>query len=76
MVESAGLFCSRLIPPPDNCVRDLTAHIASQVEAVDRKRLDGKDTYSRLGLEMDAPGKSLESLGSLPCANLLTPPKS
>ena len=76
MEEAAVLFCSRLIPPPDNCVRDLTAHIASQVEAVDRKRLDGKDTYSRLGLEMDAPGKSLESLGSLPCANLLTPPKS
>lgn len=59
MEEAASLFCSRLIPPPDNCVRDLTAHIASQVKAVDQKRLDGKETYSRLGLEMDAPGRSL-----------------
>lgn len=59
MEEAASLFCSRLIPPPENCVRDLTAHIASQVQAVDQKRLDGKETYSRLGLEMDAPGRSL-----------------
>ena len=76
MEEAAVLFCSRLIPPPHNCVRDLTAHIASQVQAVDRKRLDGKETYSRLGLEMDAPGRSLKGPGSLPYAHLLNHPKN
>lgn len=51
--KAAAQFCERLFPPPDNCVTDMTLHIAAQHESTDEKRLDAKCSYKRLGLEMD-----------------------
>ena len=59
LVKSAEEFCDRLWPPPNNCVEDITKHIASQLESTDSDRLDAKCSYKRLGLEMDAPGREL-----------------
>ena len=59
MEKAATQFCERLLPPPNNCVRDIALHIASQLETIDQKRLDAKCSYKRLGIEMDAPGHEL-----------------
>ena len=59
MEKAASQFCGRFLPQPDNCVKDMTMHIASQVKATDEKRLDAKCSYERLQLEMDAPGREL-----------------
>ena len=57
--EAATRFCARLRPPPAGCARDITLHIASQLDTIDAKRLDAKCSYQRLRLEMDAPGREL-----------------
>ena len=57
--EAATKFCDRFHPPPDDCVRDISLHVADQLRAIDAKRLDAKCSYKRLGLEMDAPGFEL-----------------
>jgi hypothetical protein len=59
IVASAKKICDRIHPPPNNCVRDISMHIASQLEALDKKRLDAKCSYQRLELEIDAPGREL-----------------
>jgi len=59
MWEAATQFCSRLLPPPNNCVKDMTIHIAAQLNITASKRLDAKCSYKKLGLEMDAPGPEL-----------------
>ncbi|KAL3795817.1 hypothetical protein ACHAW5_004767 [Stephanodiscus triporus] len=65
MAKAAAQFCERFSPPPDNCIRDITLHIAAQLESIDKKRLDSKCSYKRLGLEMDAPGLELYSKAAL-----------
>ena len=57
--KAAAQFCERLLPPPNNCVNDMTMHIATQLASMNEKRLDEKCSYKRLGLEMDAPGREL-----------------
>jgi len=57
--RAASQFCERLLPPPNNCARDIAQHIASQLETLDENRLDAKCAYQRFGLEMDAPGREL-----------------
>ena len=57
--KAAANFCDRLWPAPNNCVKDITLHITSQIKSTDEKRLDAKCSYKRLGLEMDAPGYEL-----------------
>ena len=52
-------FCGYFVPPPNNCVRDITLHLASQLRTTEEKRFDTKCSYKRLGLEMDAPGREL-----------------
>ena len=59
MKRAATMVCRRIIPSLTNCVEDLTKHIAGQLEEFDSKRLDSKNTYVRLGLEMDAPHHEL-----------------
>ena len=63
--EAARKFCERFNPPPDNCVRDITLHIADQLDSMERKRFDAKCSYKRLGLEMDAPGSELYKKAAL-----------
>lgn len=65
MQKAAAQFCERFVPPPDNCVRDITLHISAQLESTDKKRLDAKCSYKRLGLEMDAPGLELYSKAAM-----------
>jgi hypothetical protein len=55
MEKAASKFCERFLPPPDNCVRDITRHIDGQIQTTDDKRLDAKCSYKRLSLEQDAP---------------------
>mmetsp|Transcript_1324 Transcript_1324/g.2858 ORF Transcript_1324/g.2858 Transcript_1324/m.2858 type:complete len:850 (+) Transcript_1324:50-2599(+) len=57
--KAATQFCERLLPPPNNCVTDITMHIATQLASMNEKRLDEKCSYKRLSLEMDAPGREL-----------------
>ena len=59
MEEAAIDFCGYFVPPPNNCVRDITLHLASQLRITDEKRFDTKCSYKRIGLEMDAPGREL-----------------
>lgn len=65
MEKTASKFCARFLPPPDNCVRDITRHIAGQVETTNDKRLDEKCSYKRLSLDQDAPGFELYSKTAL-----------
>jgi hypothetical protein len=65
-VEKAAIdFCAYLVPPPNNCVRDLTLHIASQLRMTNERRFETKCSYKRLGLEMDAPGRELYKKAAL-----------
>ena len=57
--KAAKDLCDRLYPNPNNCVGDMTIHMASQLEAFDEKRFDSKDTYVKLRLSMDAPDEEL-----------------
>ena len=59
MEDAAKDFCGFFLPPPNNCVRDITLHLASQLRITDERRFDTKCSYKRLGLEMDAPGREL-----------------
>ena len=62
--RSASSICQRIFPPLQNCVDDLTKHISDQLEEFEAKRLDKKDSYTKLGLEMDAPHKELFSVAA------------
>lgn len=57
--RSADSICSRIVPQPTNCTSDLVSHMSSQLIEYESKRLDKKDTYMKLGLEMDAPNSEL-----------------
>mmetsp|Transcript_21212 Transcript_21212/g.32349 ORF Transcript_21212/g.32349 Transcript_21212/m.32349 type:complete len:278 (-) Transcript_21212:1136-1969(-) len=51
--EKAAEVCSRLVPPLNSCVNEITLHMANQLEKFDQRRGDHKNTYTKLGLEMD-----------------------
>lgn len=59
MEESAVTFCARIYPCPENCVELISLHISTQLRAHRKKRFDSKDTYLKLGLEMDTPDSEL-----------------
>jgi hypothetical protein len=52
--KAAKSFCERIRPVYSECSTDLTNHMSSQLEEYESHRLDQKDTYVKLGLEMDA----------------------
>ena len=52
--KSAIEFCSRLYPKIPNCENDITLHMARELEKFEERRIDSKDAYKKLGLEMDA----------------------
>ena len=54
MKESATEICSRLYPKIHNCENDIALHIASELNKFEERRLDSKNTYTKLRLEMDA----------------------
>lgn len=56
---SVEQICGRIHPMPNNCVNDIAQHIASQLGALNDKRLDAKCSYQRLELEIDAPSREL-----------------
>jgi hypothetical protein len=59
-VKRAALgICRRINPPPTNCTDDLKSHIIDQLKAFEEGRLDKKDSYTKLGLEMDTPHEEL-----------------
>jgi len=66
-IKSAAIaVCRRIHPQPPGCVHDITLHMSNQLIEYEKKRLDSKDTYKKLGMEMDAPGRELfEKLGSI-----------
>ena len=45
--------------PPANCYNDIYLHIEKQLRQNEENRVDSKDAYKKLGLEMDAPGHEL-----------------
>ncbi len=56
----AKQVCERILPVVTNCIRDLKKHIINQIDDwYSNKRLNSKDTYVKLGLEMDAPQAEL-----------------
>jgi len=57
--NTAETLCDRIYPKLPQCLRDITMHITSQLNSYNSKRMDSKDTYIKLGLEMDAPHKEL-----------------
>jgi hypothetical protein len=59
-VEEAALaLCMRIQPQPMDCVESISMHIQKQLRAYRKKRFDSKDTYVKLGLEMDSPDSEL-----------------
>ena len=52
-------LCRRLHPQPAGCVRDITMHMANQLNEYDKGRFDSKDAYRKIGLVMDAPDREL-----------------
>jgi hypothetical protein len=59
MEEAAAVFCARIYPCPENCVEVISIHISKQLRVNRKKRFDSKDTYIKLGLEMDCPDSEL-----------------
>ena len=57
--------CNRLAPRPENCVFDITLHISSQFIEYNNRRHESKNTYVKLGLEMDSPAQELFERNSL-----------
>lgn len=53
--DTAVKVCRRIIPPLDRCKDDLIKHISVQLHEFESKRLDNKNVYTKLALEMDAP---------------------
>lgn len=52
-------ICERIVPALPTCASDLAKHIDTQLEEFEKKRIESKDTYIKLGLEMDAPQADL-----------------
>jgi len=40
--EAAIEFCGFFLPPPNNCIKDITLHLASQLRITDERRLTTK----------------------------------
>ncbi len=59
IMKTAMRVCRRIIPPISNCLLDLTKHMLDQLNSFEESRLKKKDTYTKLGLEMDAPHEEL-----------------
>lgn len=52
-------LCGRLFPPFDQCISTLNNHIASELALFNEHRLDSKNVYTKLGVEMDATAREL-----------------
>ena len=59
ILDRSEVICSRIHPKLPQCVDDIYSHISTQLSTYDENRLDSKDTYRKLGLEMDAPDREL-----------------
>jgi hypothetical protein len=57
--KAVNSICKRIYPQLSQCSSDLVGHITSQLAEYNSKRLKSKDTYIKLGLEMDAPDNEL-----------------
>lgn len=57
--KTAIMICSRIYPRFPQCLSDIMNHISTQMQEHEKRRLNQKDTYVKLGLEMDAPDKEL-----------------
>ena len=57
--KTAKSVCSRIFPQSLQCLSDLINHMTSQLIEYESNRLQNKDTYVKLGLEMDAPDSEL-----------------
>ena len=59
ILDRSKTICSRIHPSLPQCVEDIYSHISAQLTQYESNRLDSKDTYKKLGLEMDAPDREL-----------------
>ena len=57
--QTASSICKRIVPQLSHCLRDLVNHMTFQLSQYEMGRLEKKDTYIKLGLEMDAPSSEL-----------------
>jgi hypothetical protein len=57
--EAAIEICGFFLPPPNNCIKDITLHLASLLRITDERRSTMTCSFKRLGLEMDARGREL-----------------
>lgn len=59
-VEStAEKVCRRIVPPLTDCMNSLIAHISQQLSAFESGRLENKNVYIKLSLEMDTPHEEI-----------------
>jgi len=59
--HTATEICARIHPPVPNCAPDIAKHMHTQLISHEKNRLDSKNAYTKLGLEMDVPFDELHS---------------
>jgi hypothetical protein len=57
--NTAAMVCQRIVPPLADCKNSLMNHISNQLSVFETKRLDNKNVYTKLSLEMDAPHEEI-----------------
>jgi len=62
IIQQAAALCRRIYPKIQlsyECMKEITLHMKSQLDSYNSKRLDSKNTYTKLELTMDAPHEEL-----------------